>query len=189
MVSHGATPLFPLPPPFYSTTSVHHVAASLFPRGGASLFASKAPVSSDDVSLLPFPPPPPPSNNDGLHSSLGRCVARVSFSLSRVCSSTTRFANLLRPFLSVRFSFRSIEIPSLPRGWFILWREEKGKLESRPLHRWSVNESTCWNCVSSSLVWKKWRLGMFLVRRWWFIEGNALISFLPRTKFSRERKF
>lgn len=95
LVSRGATPLFPLPP-LLSTTSVHHVAASLFPRGGAFLFASKAPVSSDDVSLLPFPPPHPKQRRVAL--SLPRSLYRLPF------SACVLFDHSLRQ-LALSFSF------------------------------------------------------------------------------------
>ena len=50
------TPLFPLPPPLPPSTSVRHLFPRfLFPRAFPRS-ASKAPVSNDDVSLLPFSP-------------------------------------------------------------------------------------------------------------------------------------
>lgn len=87
---------FSLSLPLLSTTSVHHVAASLFPRGGAFLFASKAPVSSDDVSLLPFPPPHPKQRRVAL--SLPRSLYRLPF------SACVLFDHSLRQ-LALSFSF------------------------------------------------------------------------------------
>lgn len=154
---------FSLSLPLLSTTSVHHVAASLFPRGGAFLFASKAPVSSDDVSLLPFPPPHPKQRRVAL--SLPRSLYRLPFS-----------ACALRPLASPTCTvllFRAARSKFLPRGWFALWREEKRKLESRnhhypfsrPPHRWT---NQLIEIVFHSFL-REWfgKMGIFLIRRWW----------------------
>lgn len=118
-----------------------------------------------------------------------RSLCRARFLLSFACVLFDHSLRQLAPSFSFRSFLLSLDRNPFPPSGMIY------PLEGRERKTWIASSSSmigerinllklCFIKFCSGMVWKKWRLGMFLVRRWWFIEENALISFLP-TFFAR----